>query len=251
MAVVGIDGCKAGWFAVRFDSDGDPLVQVFGSIQSLWTSWGVKSNLCLIDVPIGLSDSDASRSCDALARQRLGSPRASSVFNPPVRSALTASSWDEAAGINKAKTGKRITLQTWGIALKIREVDEFLRVSPDRQAIIREVHPELLFQALNDGTATSAPKKRSSGIEERLEILERHYPGAPGIARRAFASFRRRDVQRDDVVDALVSAVVGTLYLNKLRPLPENPPFDAHGLVMEMVIPVLAGTYEGRRSKTT
>src|SRR5437899_1464876 len=106
MAVVGGDGCKAGWLAVRLDSTSDPLVQVFSSIQSLWTSWGVKSRLCLIDVPIGLSDSDASRCCDTLARQRLGSPRAASVFNPPVRSALKASSWDEAASHQRSQDGK-------------------------------------------------------------------------------------------------------------------------------------------------
>ena len=48
-----------------------------------------------VDVPIGLSDGKP-RQCDIEARAVLRAPRASSVFPPPIRSALSAKTREEA-----------------------------------------------------------------------------------------------------------------------------------------------------------
>lgn len=69
----------------------------------------------------------------------LGAPRASNVFNPPARGALSATTWAEAAALNENACGRRISMQTWGIVPKIREVDVFLRTAPYRQQQLREV----------------------------------------------------------------------------------------------------------------
>lgn len=237
MAAIGVDACRAGWFAVRLASEAEPEARIFPNIETLWDAWGSTCDLALIDVPIGLETSSACRACDAEARRLLGSPRASSVFNPPVRDVLRASDWEEAAALNAAATGKRISQQAWGIVPNIREVDEFVRRDVGRQGIVREVHPELLFWALNGGRPLGHAKKRSQGIEERLGILDRHHSGASGIAGQAIAAFARRVAQRDDVVDALAAAVTASRYRDRLRTLPRSPQHDRHGLRMEMVVP--------------
>lgn len=240
MGVVGVDGCRAGWVGVHLSAHAAPIITLFPSIQALWDTWGTTCSWLLIDIPIGLPDTESSRLCDRAARRLLGAPRASSVFNPPARPALPASSWEEAARLNEAATGKRISRQTWGIVPKIREVDAFLRASSDRQAVIRETHPELLFAALNGGLPTQHSKKRSAGLDERLHILERHLPGSAPLARHAFADYPRKKVQRDDIVDALAAAVAAFCYGERLRALPASPPRDRVGLRMEIVVPNLA-----------
>jgi len=240
LRAVGVDACKAGWFAVRLAPGAGPEALTFPDISTLWAGWGRASSLVLIDVPIGLTDAETCRLCDAEARRLLGFPRASSVFNPPIRAALAASGWGEAADLNAAATGKRISVQGWAIAPKIREVDAFLTQYPARQAVVREVHPEVLFWALNGARPLTHAKKKAPGIEERLAILDGHLPGASYFARRAFESYPRGQVQRDDVVDALAAAVVGYRYGQELQTLPADPLRDARGIRMEMVIPPVA-----------
>ncbi len=239
MQVLGVDGCKAVWFAVRLSGRARPESDIFDCVGDLWRRWGKTSDLCLVDVPIGLAQTEAARTCDTLARKLLG-PRASSVFNPPVRSALHASAWSEAADINESKTGKRLTLQTWNIIPKIREVDQLLRSIPKARRIVRESHPEVLFHLLNDEAALQNTKSRSGGVEERLGILERYYPGANAVANNAFERYPRRMVKRDDLVDALACAIVALVWSHSLTSLPERPSIDSEGLPMEMVLPGVA-----------
>ena len=89
MPVVGVDGCKAGWFAVRLESDGNHAFNVFPTISDLWDEWGDASRI-LIDIPIGLSDSN--RQCGTDARREIGC-RHSTVFTPPCREALRPSAY--------------------------------------------------------------------------------------------------------------------------------------------------------------
>jgi predicted RNase H-like nuclease len=82
---VGIDGCKAGWFAVIISSRQSWAFNVYDDITQLWNKLK-DAELLLIDIPIGLlEDGEAGRTCDIMARKILGRPRASSVFPPPVR----------------------------------------------------------------------------------------------------------------------------------------------------------------------
>ena len=168
MSVIGVDGCRSGWLAVRSQSkcECECEIRVLRTIREVWT-WSGGEALILIDVPVGLSDS-GKRLCDSEARRRLGFPRNTSVFSPPVRRALFACGWRDAADVNERFTGRRISQQAWGIAPKIREVDEFLRANPQRQGRFREVHPELLFWSLNGQRAMRMPKRQTAGRAERL-----------------------------------------------------------------------------------
>ena len=229
----GIDGCRAGWLSVTLRSHDDWTIQTYATIGEAWAELS-NVELILIDVPIGLVDAGAQqRKCDAEARKLLKSPRASSVFTPPSRPALAYGSREEASEANFKLTGRKIGVQSWGIAPKIREVDEFLRAESDARHKIREAHPELVFWALNDRKAMKHKKSRQVGYDERLRVLSRAFPRAEAVVNEALSSFARKDVARDDVVDALALAITGLA--GDVQTIPATPELDNAGLAMEMV----------------
>ena len=74
-----------------------------------------------IDIPIGLLEGP--RTCDKAARKPLGQPRGSSVFPAPCRPAL-AQAYAEASSINRRRTKTGLSQQAWGVAPKIKQVDD-------------------------------------------------------------------------------------------------------------------------------
>lgn len=78
--------------------------------------------LLAIDIPIGLLD--GTRACDTAARKLLGQPRGSSVFPSPCRAAIQVASYGDACDANELRTGRKLSRQTWGIAPKIKQVDD-------------------------------------------------------------------------------------------------------------------------------
>lgn len=232
---IGVDGCKAGWFAVGLGANGAWRFDVYADFEALWVSRRA-ADLILIDIPIGLVDAGpGGRQCDIIARRLLGTGRASSVFTPPARPAMDAADHQTASTLNKRLTGRGISIQSWNIAPKIRQVDLLLRSDRQAPGRIREAHPELLFWALNGRSAMTRRKSRLDGYRERLAVLQRHFQPAETIAGAALSHYRRSQVARDDILDALVAAVTGYLSKGRLSTIPADPPGDAHGLAMEMV----------------
>ena len=232
---VGIDGCKTGWFAVRLFQSGSWNFDVFANIDQLWNTL-YEAQLLLIDIPIGLCEGGVEgRACDTAARRLLGSPRASSIFTPPVRLALEFNDRETASEKNYSLTGRRIGVQSWAVAPKIQEVDQFLRSKPDARKKIREIHPEVLFWALNGRKEMSHKKSRSAGFEERLRVLRTHFPRSDALVEGALHTFRRSKVARDDILDALAAAVTALFGNGHLASIPEEPQVDPFGLPMEMV----------------
>ena len=78
-------------------------------------------------------------------------------------------------------------------------------------------------------------KKRPQGFSERYSILKKIYPETKAIADNALKRFRRKDLARDDILDAIVLAVCAKLPLTSIRTVPSNPPKDKKGLPMEIV----------------
>ncbi len=241
MAVVGVDGCKGGWFAVRI-AGGDWDVRVFEDVESLWSEWRA-ADLILIDTPIGLPDKRRPiRTCDVRARELLGRSRGSSVFPAPGRAAFGQDSYSagedpyEADSLaNQAETGKKLTKQTWNIIPKISEVDRLLRSCEEARSKVREAHPEVCFWAFNGEKAVASRKRTREGRLARLEILRRLEPRSDAILHRAMTSHPRKDLAEDDVLDALVLAITATRQPNGLATIPTAPEYDACGLPMEMV----------------
>lgn len=236
--VLGIDGCRRGWFAVRLEAHTGWSMELLDDDRALGDA--VEDvDLALIDIPIGLLDGGREeRGCDRAARRRLGRPRAASVFRPPARPALVAGDYPQANAANRAATGVGLSRQGFGIAPKIREVDELLCDRPALRARLRESHPEVCFQALNSGRAMDHNKKTAAGRSERRAVLSAHMASAEAIIESSLARFRRADVAHDDILDALVLAAaadLGTRDPRHLLCLPERPPKDTRGLAMEIV----------------
>ena len=128
-----------------------------------------EARLTLIDMPLGLLSGyrKGGRPCDQLARKMLPRQNKSSVFSAPPRSILSCKSFEEAQKVMVAEGGG-ITLQTFHIIRKIRELDEF--VQDNSSLKIEEAHPEILFNRLK-GEALASKKKRE-GREERVSLLK-------------------------------------------------------------------------------
>jgi len=237
---VGVDGCRAGWFAVKLTDGFKWDLGVFEDIKTLWTNLHY-SAVILIDIPIGLRDSGTDeRECDIEARKILGNKRAPSVFRAPSRKAVYSPK-GKASDTNYDLTKKRLPLQTLNILPKIKEVDALLSKDKSVRLVIKEIHPEICFWALSGHHSMPYSKKKKEGFFERKRILQSIYAETENIVDKALTVYRRRNVARDDILDALAAAVTAKMGFGRFLTLPEKPPVDSKGLHMEMVyyVPVL------------
>lgn len=232
---IGVDGCKAGWFAISLTDGFEWDAEVFPDIASLW-SQKAGAELILIDIPIGLRDTDLNeRRCDKEARALLGTKRGPSVFPSPCRAAVYAATPEDAKRVNLENTGRSLSHQTLAIIPKIKQTDQFLTSNMGTRLVIREVHPEVCFWALNNEESTIFKKKDKRGITERLEILKSVFPQAEEIFNNVRDKYLRKQVAEDDILDALVAAITAKQLKSGLRTIPGKPEIDEKGLPMEMV----------------
>jgi predicted RNase H-like nuclease len=230
---VGVDGCRYGWIAV-FEQLDCLDYKIFVDFASLIDHFP-QADCMLVDIPIGLPWSEArTRSCDVLARRKLGK-RASSVFPAPSREACHASSLSEAKTANLAATGFSLSVQTWNICKKVAEVDLFMRSSSVAPAHVREMHPEVCFWGLNDAQAMRHSKSTPGGIAERLTLLTRYEPSSSSLLEKVMLQNPRKHVKPDDVLDALVGFVTASRPADKLRKLQGEPTHDSLHIPMEIV----------------
>src|SRR5262249_9598529 len=109
--VAGVDGCRAGWFVVLRQVNGRKqtvhhCLSCFGDVLKL----SEKPDVIAVDIPIGLLDQAVrgGRDCDRGARSLLGHPRSSSVFSPPVRSALAYMTFATASAANRTSSPHQV-----------------------------------------------------------------------------------------------------------------------------------------------
>lgn len=231
---VGVDGCRAGWLSVS-DSGGALQYAVFDTIRELAQAHS-GAVLILLDIPIGLPGASCPvRPCDTAARKLLGS-RACTVFSAPSRPAAHAEGIAEARLANMNAIDSSLSAQAWGICKKIAEVDDFLLTTPEARGKVREMHPEICFWSLNGRRAIPHSKKSGEGIAERLAVLEAIDPRTGALYQKVLIDKPRKEVQRDDVLDALVGCLTATaLVTDNLLRLSGDPDQDERGLPMEMV----------------
>jgi len=233
MVYTGVDACKTGWFAVKLGEGHDWQVAIFFDIFSLWKQCK-DSKLILIDIPIGLRQgASGKRACDEEARRLLGLKRGSSVFPVPCRE-VSYANVEEANKINEKITGKKLSRQSLGIINKIKQVDQLLLSDKTARSHIRETHPELCFWALNGGEPMKYSKRKREGFSERMEVLLSVYPYTKGLVYYAKRKYPRKELARDDILDALVAAVTASKERQGLSFLPEKVTFDSKGLPMQM-----------------
>ena len=151
-----------------------------------------------IDIPIGLPDTGG-RQADVLARRCVG-PRSSSVFSTPVRGAVEADVYEEAAQVQQRIGGSGLTRQAFGLRMKIREVDAWL---PSACCRVVEVHPEVSFAELAREPLAHS-KTTWAGAEQRRRLLEQ-----ADLVLLSDLGVAGARAGVDDVLDAAVAAWTG------------------------------------------
>jgi len=242
--LAGVDGCKAGWLtaivsvtkeSIQIDA---PCVFELKRLLVAGTFSEVLSKttdceLICVDIPIGLSDGNRPRECDGEARELLRGRRASSVFPSPIRPCLSAVDYETASKISFEHTGKKLNKQTFALMKKIREVDDLM--TPELQNRVHEIHPEVLFWALNGQKPIELNKKTLPGQALRHSLLQGIFTDIDSVLVRAPIS----GCAMDDALDAIVAAWTAVqAVIGKAKTLPEKPPLDSKGLKMEMLYPV-------------
>ncbi|MCE5253080.1 MAG: DUF429 domain-containing protein [Actinomycetia bacterium] len=234
VVVAGVDGCRAGWFVVvRYLETERVKHYVAPDFREVLDGCDGASVIA-VDIPIGLLDSveEGGRPADRYARKLLGRPRSSSVFSPPCRPALTSETYEQAAAATRARSvkGRSLTRQSFHLFRKLREVDALM--TPERQEVVREAHPELSFAAMNGGHALVERKIRAEGRRLRIELLRA--AGFASLEELPSAS-AGKDVNVDDVLDAYVCCWTAMrIARGDAERIPENPTRDPRGLLMEM-----------------
>ncbi len=165
----------------------------------------------------------------------LGRPQASSVFPAPARSVLAASDYDDARRRNLKATGSKITKQASVILPRIREVDVLMRHSAKALRLVREIHPQACFWALNGRQPMQHRKKGETGFRERLNVLKCVRPTADWEITAILGHSRPKGIARDDALDDMAAALTAEQEASAPRMLPPCPPRDSAGLPMEMV----------------
>lgn len=230
--IISLDGCHSGWFYILINSDNHWKSGIVEKIESLYPEI-CKSNLTLIDIPIGLkSTGQQERLCDLEARKIL-TKRKSSIFPAPHKSSLNCSSYLEACQVNLQHFSRKLSRQSWAILSKIREVNDFI-LAYNLSGKVREMHPEICFWALNGKKEMMYNKKRREGFQERFLLLRRIIPFAGEIVEYSLNKFRRKDLAKDDILDALSGIAIATQRYS-IKTIPEVPEIDTEGLPMEMV----------------
>jgi predicted RNase H-like nuclease len=215
MIALGVDSCRAGWCVAAIGREGKKIdIKVTSNFRQAMRLFPPPDAI-LIDIPLGLGDRLISRDVEKEARKVLAPLRHGSIFTPPVREAVNASTYTLAKEINRAVTGQKISIQSWNISGKIAEIDEFIQNDRDVTGVMREAHPEICFKYLNRGMVPSYPKKapNNHGIWQRLQILARYQR----TIHSEYKTLRRRlpaaQVGNDDIVDAVCLAIAARLGL--------------------------------------
>lgn len=217
-AVLGVDGCPAGWVGVLLVGD-ELTLTVAPTVAALVAVLPVAPAVVGIDIPLGLPDAGP-READRLARLELPAGRKSSVFPTPARDAVLADTWPEANAANRAATGKGLSHQAFNLCRKIAEVDAWVRRGAGVPVL--EVHPEVSFTAM--GADTVPAKRTAAGADTRRAALL-----AAGL--RPPAPPYGPGVGADDVLDACAVAWTARRWLTgDSHSLPDPPEVFADGL---------------------
>ena len=230
--LAGVDGCPSGWIAA-FVRGAEVRVEVLPRFVHVLA---LRPALVAIDIPIGLPEraGHGGRAAENAVRPLLGA-RQSSVFSVPSRAAVYAESYVVAcaAALATSDPPRKMSIQLYNIAPKIREVDELLRADPALAQHVFEVHPELAFWRLNGWRALDQPKKVKGRSHEPGLALRRSLLLAGGLPDPAVNALPPKGAGPDDLLDALACAYVAVQLRDGLaQPFPNPPEWDAFGLPM-------------------
>lgn len=101
--------------------------------------------------------------------------------------------------------------------------------------VFNESHPELVFWFLNGKKDLINNKKSNDGILERLNILSKYDSRVFEIYNLALRKYLRKDVKKDDIIDAIALALSAYLSNNNLKGIPIKPEKDNFEIEMKIV----------------
>ncbi len=250
---VGVDGCPAGWVMASmpvgdFSSARVGVAASFADVLLACEGLGAPGGgawVLAVDMPIGLLErfEPGGRACDRAARALLGAKRGTSVFAPPTRGALAATTYEQALRRNRAGVARGgahgvragLSKQAYNLFAKLREVDGALAGADEGvRARVHECHPEVSF-AVMGGAPVLLPKRTDDGHEARAALLrDAGFSGVAGLVRQVR---RARAVAADDVLDALAACwTAQRIARGVVRALPDGPAqTDARGLAMRIL----------------
>jgi predicted RNase H-like nuclease len=195
--IIGIDGCKSGWFSVWENQSGNIESSIFTNLNELKNFFAHENHLIIgIDMPVVLSDV-IPRQADQLARKLL-SKKASSVFTAPTPEMLEQPNYEKASFVSKKLFGKSMSLQSWYLFPKIKDVQTIMH---HENMNIYEIHPELSFRAMNNEKVILESKKTYEGFSIRNSLLAIHFKHFNFEEIRK--QYTKKDVMDDDILDAL------------------------------------------------
>jgi predicted RNase H-like nuclease len=227
--LAGVVPTKAGWVVASAKLQGiqmypnEPeLIPTLADVLDYRPSFKVIA----LGAPIGLLEEpvDGGRTCDREARQLIGFPRAGAIPTPPIRKALQATSYEEAARLSGG-----MGAVTWGLLKRYAEVDEEL--APYRQRVVFEVQPELSFYQLNNDEPMKFSKRGHIGMEERKALLKGRIQGMERIVDAELPKVRPWQL-----IDAAACLwTTRRIASRAMTRIPEDPEWDETGLRMELV----------------
>ena len=202
--LVGVDGYPRGWVAA-----------VLEDRQISWRTCGIHElrpavkgcTVVAIDIPLRLVE-QGWRDCDLQVRAALGRHH-SRVFTIPPRRVLELGLQApnaQAQALSIELTGSGVSRQALALSERILAVNRLL---PDRR--FHEVHPELVFAALDCGVIPPA-KKSARGVGTRMRILD-PWLTTLGTSSALLLKTCPPDVPVDDALDAL-AALAGALRID-------------------------------------
>ncbi|WP_321286654.1 DUF429 domain-containing protein [uncultured Sunxiuqinia sp.] len=213
--VLGIDGCKTGWCVAILDGM-NYSIEIHSRLNQILYQHS-NAICCLIDMPIGLPKNGEERNLESIARKELLPGFSSTIFTPPCYEVLSATNYEQAKLINQQITGKSLSIQSWNLVPKIRELDEFLEQNTTWKTKTKESHPEINFKNLNNGKLLKHKKaaKEHVGIQERLAILSKQHQALPDFFNQYRNIFKKSHVKDDDLVDALCLCLTAQIGIDK------------------------------------
>ena len=203
--------------AATFAPEEPRLYATFSDVLSERPSFQV----VVTNTPVGFLEAPGMgvRTCDREARQLLGR-RGSAVRNAPTLAVLRSEGRVD---------GDQLDAVSATLLPRYREVVR--EMSPYRQRVVYEGHPELSFYQLNGGQPLRWSKKVAAGREERRSVLESKIQGVQRIVDAQLPRVPSKHLY--DVAALLWTArrVLG----HAAKRLPADAQWDSEGLRMEYV----------------
>ena len=120
-------------------------------------------------------------------------------------------SYQEACDINQRLTGKRLSVENWnGLFLKFVRSIAYFRTTPQANRSFHQRNPpRTLLYGVWQVVRCNTPKSEVRDCRNGRNSSSQSIRGLPILVNHALSTYRRKDVARDEILDALDAAVTG------------------------------------------